>query len=58
MPSRTWFYNNCAFNTLRDLTAHALVAAEMLSAKGIDARVVDYHPLKPLNVEMVLQAAE
>ena len=43
---------------LRDLTAHALVAAEMLSAKGIDARVVDCHTLKPLDVEMVLQAAE
>ena len=43
---------------LRDLTAHALVAAEMLSAKGIDARVVDCHTLKPMDVEMVLQAAE
>jgi transketolase len=44
--------------SLRDLTAHALVAAEMLSTKGIDARVVDCHTLKPLDVEMVLQAAE
>ena len=44
--------------SLRDLTAHALVAAEILSSKGIDARVVDCHTLKPLDVEMVLQAAE
>lgn len=43
---------------MRDLTAHALVAAEKLAAKGIDARVVDCHTLKPLDVEMVLQAAE
>ena len=43
--------------SLRDMTAHALVAAEMLSSKGIEARVVDCHTLKPLDVEMVLQAA-
>ncbi len=43
---------------MRDLTAHALVAAEMLSIKGIDARVVDCHTLKPLDVEIVLQVAE
>lgn len=43
---------------LRDLTAHALVAAELLSVKGIETRVVDCHTLKPLDVEMVLQAAE
>ena len=42
---------------MRDLTAHALVAAELLSLIGIDARVVDCHTLKPLDVEMVLQAA-
>ena len=42
---------------MRDLTAHALVAAEMLATKGIDARVVDCHTLKPLDVKVVLQAA-
>ena len=42
---------------MRDLTAHALVAAEILATKGIDARVVDCHTLKPLDVKVVLQAA-
>lgn len=42
---------------LRDLTAHALVAAEQLAAKGLSVRVVDCHTLKPLDVETVLRAA-
>jgi len=42
----------------RDLVVQALVAAERLSAKGIEVRVIDCHTLKPLDVEAVLQAAE
>jgi transketolase len=43
---------------IRDLTAHALVAAEMLAGRGVDVRVIDCHTLKPLDVKSVLQAAE
>jgi transketolase len=42
---------------LRDLVAHALVAAERLAAEGLSVRVIDSHTLKPLDVEMVLKAA-
>jgi len=42
---------------MRDLTAHALVAAEQLAAKGIDARVIDCPTLKPLDTETILAAA-
>jgi len=42
---------------MRDLTAHALVAAERLAAKGIDARVIDCPTLKPLDTETILAAA-
>ena len=42
---------------MRDLVFHALVAAERLSAEGIDARVIDCHTLKPLDEEVVLRAA-
>ena len=42
---------------MRDLTAHALVAAEQLAAKGIDARVIDCPTLKPLDTETILTAA-
>ena len=42
----------------RDLVVQALVAAEKLAAKGVDARVIDCHTIKPLDVEAVLQAAE
>jgi transketolase len=42
---------------LRDLVAHALVAAARLAAEGLDVRVIDCHTLKPLDVECVLRAA-
>ncbi len=42
---------------MRDLTAHALVAAAQLAKKGIDVRVIDCPTLKPMDVEMVLTAA-
>ena len=43
---------------MRDLTAHALVAAAHLSREGIEARVIDCPTLKPLDEACVLQAAE
>ena len=42
---------------LRDLVAHALVAAELLSRDGISVRVIDSFCLKPLDEETVLKAA-
>jgi transketolase len=41
----------------RDIVAHALVAAEKLAQEGFDIRVIDCHTIKPLDVEMILQAA-
>ena len=36
----------------------ALKAAELLAAEGISARVIDMHPIKPLDEELVLKAAK
>ncbi len=41
----------------RDLVVQSLIAAEHLSRKGIDVRVIDCHTLKPLDEEAVLAAA-
>ena len=41
----------------RDLVVQSLVAAELLAAKGVNVRVIDCHTLKPLDKEVVLQAA-
>lgn len=41
----------------RDLVVQALIAAELLSKKGVDARVIDCHTLKPLDAAAVLKAA-
>jgi len=41
----------------RDLVGHALAAAEKLAREGLDIRVIDCHTLKPLDVEIILQAA-
>jgi transketolase len=49
---------DAAIIAIRDLSAHALVAAEILAEKGLDVRVIDCHTLKPLDVAAVLQAAE
>jgi transketolase len=49
--------SDAAIFALRDLVAHALVAAEHLAAEGLSVRVIDCHTLKPLDVEMVLKAA-
>ena len=50
--------NDAAIIANRDLVIHALIAAEHLAARGVDARVIDCHTLKPLDVETVLRAAE
>jgi transketolase len=42
----------------RDLVVQSLIAAEQLAKRGIDARVIDCHTLKPLDTEMVLKAAK
>ncbi len=42
---------------LRDLVAHALIAAARLAEQGISARVIDCHTLKPLDEALILQAA-
>jgi transketolase len=42
---------------MRDLTAHALVAAARLAEKGLEIRVIDCPTLKPLDVAAVLKAA-
>ena len=39
------------------MVQRALAAAEMLAAKGISARVLDFHTIKPLDTEAVLAAA-
>ncbi len=41
----------------RDLVVQSLVAAELLAGKGMNVRVIDCHTLKPLDIEVVLQAA-
>lgn len=39
------------------MVSKALAAADMLSALGISARVIDMHTIKPLDEELVIQAA-
>jgi transketolase len=41
----------------RDLVVQSLVAAELLAGQGLDVRVIDCHTLKPLDIEVILQAA-
>ena len=39
------------------MVQRAMAAAEMLAAKGVSARVLDFHTIKPLDTETVLAAA-
>lgn len=39
------------------MVQRAMAAAEMLAAKGVSARVLDFHTIKPLDTEDVLAAA-
>jgi len=41
-----------------EMVYHALLAGKMLRAKGINARIIDMHTIKPLDEEMVLAAAK
>jgi transketolase len=41
----------------RDMVTQALIAAETLSAEGLDVRVIDCHTVKPLDEGTILQAA-
>ena len=41
----------------RDLVVQSLLAAELLAAKGIDVRVIDCHTIKPIDADIILQAA-
>jgi transketolase len=41
----------------RDLVGQALLAAEALAGQGLDVRVIDCHTVKPLDEELILQAA-
>ena len=41
----------------RDLVVQSLAAAAKLAIKGIDARVIDCHTLKPLDVATILEAS-
>jgi transketolase len=43
---------------IRDLVVQSLIAAERLASKGLQVRVIDCHTLKPLDIEVILQAAE
>jgi len=42
---------------IRDLVSQSLVAAEQLSAKGLNVRVIDCHTLKPIDTDAIIQAA-
>lgn len=41
-----------------EMVYHALVAGKMLKAKGIRARIIDMHTIKPLDEETILAAAK
>lgn len=40
------------------LVSSAVEAAEALAAKGVDARVIDIHTIKPIDEEIIVKAAE
>lgn len=40
------------------MTPEAMIAAEHLASEGIDARVIDMHTLKPIDVDIIRKAAE
>ncbi len=40
------------------MTPEAMKAAEHLSSEGIDARVIDMHTIKPIDVDIIRKAAE
>jgi len=50
--------NDVAIIACGPLVYNALVAAEELSKKGIDARVINSHTIKPLDEDTILKAAK
>jgi transketolase len=42
---------------IRDMVCQALIAAEALTQRGLDVRVIDCHTLKPLDTGVILRAA-
>ncbi len=42
----------------RDLVSQALLAAADLSRQGLEVRVIDCHTIKPLDIQVILRAAE
>lgn len=40
------------------MVAQALEAADLLASKGISARVIDMHTLKPIDTDIIIQAAK
>jgi transketolase len=44
--------------TTGSMTGRCMLAAQELAAKGIDARVLELHTIKPLDTEIIQQAAE
>ena len=50
--------NDATIVAIRDMVAQSLLAAEMLTSRGLDVRVIDCHTLKPIDSEAILLAAE
>jgi transketolase len=48
--------NDVAFVATGETVVHALLAAERLAAKGVQARVLSVHTLRPLDTEAILSA--
>ena len=49
--------SDVAFIATGETVVHAFLAAELLRAKGINARVISMHTIKPLDADAVLAAA-
>ncbi len=50
--------NDIAFIATGETVVHALLAAEDLKSRGVSARVVSMHSIKPLDADVILQAAK
>lgn len=49
--------NDVTIISNRDIVIQSLAAAAALATKGIDARVIDCHTLKPLDVDAIVEAS-
>ena len=50
--------NDAAIIACGEMVAPSLKASELLEARGVRARVIDMHTIKPLDVDAVLAAAQ